>query len=170
MERGRKLFITNRGIQIWLFLRPINHGADSVFETWLPCRSSPSGSPVAINLCLRESNYYRFTRYTRRLDPRPEETFQFCQVYLRYQDTSHHSTAFEIDESAIIENGFTCTGAYPAKFTGNSFILTSTDPLCVKFYSSNNQTRHRFSVGLGQFFGKDWVHVESASPFASESL
>ena len=40
------------------------------------------------------------------------------------------------------------------------FILTSTDPLCVKVYS-NHKTCACFAVGFGQFFGKDWIHVES---------
>jgi len=147
--------ITNRGIQIWLFLRPIR-GADSVFLAWLPCRSKPLGAPVTIDLRLRESNYYR---YTRRLDSRPEGTFQFRQVYLRYQDALHRNTAFEIDDSSITERGFTYHSAYPAKFTGNTFTLTSTDPLCVKFYS-NDEIGHCLAVGFGQFFGKDWIHVE----------
>ena len=159
--------ITNRGIQIWLFLRPIpdTDDTDSVFEAWLPCRSDPCDPPATIHLCLRESNYYRCAE--------PDSyvgTFQFRQVYLRYQDsTSHRNAAFEIDDSAITENGFTCSGAYPAKFAGNSFILTSTDPLCVKFYS-NNETGHCFIIGFGQFFGKDWIHVESASPYFRESV
>ena len=151
--------ITNRGIQIWLFLCP-TRGSDSVFEARLPCRSDPSDPPVAINLCLRESNYYRCAE----LDSHPEGTFQFRQIYLRYQDTSHRNVAFEIDASAITKNGFTYQGAYPAKFTGNTFILTSTDPLCVKVYS-NNQTGGGFAVGLGQCFGKDWIHVESHPSF-----
>ena len=49
----------------------------------------------------------------------------------------------------------------PSKFTGNSFTLTSTDPLCVKFYSSYDEDF--FAVGFGQLFGKDWIHVESHS-------
>jgi len=144
--------VTNRGIQIWLFLRPIR-GADSVFQAWLPCRSGPLGPPVAIILGLWESNYYR---YTRRLEFRLEGTLQFRQVYLRYQDTSHRNAAFEIDDSAITENGFTYRGAYPEKFTGNTFTLTSTDPLCVKVYSKAD---HCFAVGFGQCFGQDWIHV-----------
>ena len=146
--------ITNRGIQIWLFLRPIR-GSDSVFLAWLPCRSAPWDPPVTINLCLRESNYYRCAE----LDSFPEGTLQFRQVYLRYQDTSHRNAAFEIDDSAITERGFTYRSACPAKFTGNTFILTSTDPLCVKVYS-NADTGDCFAVGFGQFFGKDWIHVE----------
>ena len=151
--------ITNRGIQIWLFLRPVPD-TDSVFEAWLPCRPGQWLPPVAINLCLRESNYYR---YTRRLDSRPEGTFQFRQVYLRYQNTYRKAT-FEIDDSAIAERGrLICHRTYPAKFTGNTFILTSTDPLCVKIYHSSNADLF-FVVGFGQFFGKDWIHVESYSP------
>ena len=148
--------ITNRGIQIWLFLRPVPD-TDSIFEAWFPCRSEPRGPPVTINLCLRESNYYR---YTRRLGSWPEGTFQFRQIYLRYQDTSYRKAAFEIDDSAITERGFTCHSTYPAKFTGASFILTNTDTLCVKVYS-NIQTGHCFAVGFGQFFSKDWIHVQS---------
>jgi len=156
--------ITNRGIQIWLFLLPID-GADSVFRAWLPCHSSSWRPPVTINLCLRESNYYRCAE----LDPYPEGILQFRRVYLRYQDTSHHNAAFEIDDSAITENGFICSSAYPAKFIVNTFILTSTDPLCVKFYP-NDETGHCFVVGFGQFFGKHWIHVKSALPFAWGSL
>ena len=55
------------------------------------------------------------------------------------------------------------------KFTGNSFILTNTDTLCVKVYS-NNQTGHCFAVGFGQFLGKDWIHVESDPSLVQDSL
>ena len=77
---------------------------------------------------------------------------------------SNHKAVFEIDDSAITRSGFTYRSAYPAKFTENSFILTNSDTLCVKVYS-NNQTGHCFAVGFGQFFGKDWIHVASDSPF-----
>ena len=147
--------ITNRGIQIWLFLSPMD-GADSVFEAWLPCRSRPSGPPEAISLCLRESNYYRCAE----LFSRPEGTLQFRQVYLRYQDTSHRNATFEIDDSAVTKDGFVCFNTLPRNFTGNTFILTSTVPLCVKAYS-NDLTGDYFAVGFGQVFGKDWIHVES---------
>ena len=143
--------ITNRGIQIWLFLCPVLH---SVFQAWLPCRSDPLGSPVTISLGLWKSNYYR---YPQPVFP-PEGTLQLRQVYLRYQDTSYRKVTFEIDDSAIIERGFTCDSTYPVKYTGNMFTLTSTDPLCVKVYS-NDRTDHCFAVGIGQCFGKDWVHV-----------
>ena len=148
--------ITNRGIQIWLFLRPALD--DSVFEAWLPCRPSPiwNREPVTINLYLRGSNYYRFPWSLR---SRPLlGTLQFRQVYLRYQDTSYRKAAFDIDDSAITERGFTCHSTYPVKFRGNSFILT-TDPLCVRVYS-NDDTSDCFAVGFGEFFGKDWIHVE----------
>jgi len=146
--------ITNRGIQIWLFLRPL-HGAGPAFEAWLPCRSRPLGPPVTIDLCLRESNYYRCAE----LDYLPGGTLQFRQVYLRYQDTSHRNAAFEIDDSAITKGGFVCFDTLPRDFTGNTFTLTSTNPLCVKVYS-NDQTGDYFAVGFGQCFGKDWIHVE----------
>ena len=147
--------ITNRGIQIWFFLRQIRGTTDSVFEAWLPCRTGQWDPPVTINLCLRESNYYRCAR----LGSDPEGTLQFRQIYLRYQDTFRRAT-FEIDDGAITERGFICHSTYPAKFTGHKFILTNTDTLCVKVYS-NDDTGDCFAVGFGQFFGKDWIHVQS---------
>ena len=71
---------------------------------------------------------------------------------------SHRKATFEIDDSAITERGFTYRSAYPAELTGNSFILTNTDTLCIKVYS-NNQTGGCFAVGFGQFIGKHWIHV-----------
>ena len=143
--------ITNRGIQIWLFLRSCSH---TRFEAWLPCRDSPWDPPVTINLILWESDYYRC----------PGPTFGPCgplqlrQVYLRYQDFQHRNTTFEIDDSALTENGLTRCDAYPKRFTGNTLTMSSTDPLCIIFYS-DSLTNHRFAVGLGQSFGKDWIHV-----------
>ncbi|KIM59646.1 hypothetical protein SCLCIDRAFT_1217597 [Scleroderma citrinum Foug A] len=144
--------ITNRGIQIWLFLRPVLH---SVFQAWLPCRSDPLGPPVTINLGLWESNYYR---YPQPVFP-PEGTLQFRQVYLRYQDTSYQKVTFEINDSAIaFRRNFTYRRTYPVKYTEDMFTLTSTDPLCIKVYS-NDRTGHCLAVGIGQCFGKDWIHV-----------
>ena len=47
-------------------------------------------------------------------------------------------------------------------------MLTNTDTLCVKVYS-NNQTGHYFAVGFGQFFGVDWIHVESGESSLQDS-
>ena len=71
--------ITNRGIQIWLFLRPVPD-SDLVFEAWLPCCSLSSGrrEPVAINLCLRESNYYRWSAQPSQGPSFPDKTVQLC--------------------------------------------------------------------------------------------
>ena len=148
--------VTNRGIQICLFLRPYR-GSRTRFHARLPCRFGPRDSPVTIALTLWESNYYRCPVRYLGLFP-PEEPPQLRQVYLRYQDPLHCSPTFEIDDSALTENGFTCCNAYPTKFTGNTLILSSTDPLCIKVYSES-LTNHRFVVGLGQSFGKDWIHV-----------
>jgi len=144
--------ITNRGIQIWLFLHP---SRGSLFQARLPCRRGPSGPPVTIALTLWESNYYRCP-YAQT----PEGPLHLRQVYLRYQDLPHRNTTFEIDDSALTENGFPCCDVYPKEFTGDKLMLTSTDPLCVKVYS-DSLTNHPFLVGLGQSFGKDWIHVVS---------
>ncbi|KIM58695.1 hypothetical protein SCLCIDRAFT_1218382 [Scleroderma citrinum Foug A] len=90
----------------------------------------------------------------------PADGPQLRQVYLRYQDLSHRSTTFEIDDSALTENGITCCDSYPEKFTGNTLTLTSTNSLCTKVYS-DSLTNHRFVVGFGQSFGKEWIHVVS---------
>ena len=146
--------VTNRGIQIWLLLSPYR-GSRTLFDAQLPCRQYPRGPPVAITLVLWESNYYRWI-----VPPSfsPGASPQFHQVYLRYQDPPHRNITFEIDDNALTENDFTCCNAYPKKFTGNTVTLTSIDPLCIKVYF-DSQANHRFVVGLGQYFGKDWIHV-----------
>ena len=99
--------ITNRGIRIWLLLRP-DIDSCTLFETRLPCRNGPWEPPVTIDLVLWGSNYYRCSYLACSDAP-----LRFHQVYLRYQDPSHRSTTFEIDDSALTENGFTCCAEYP---------------------------------------------------------
>ena len=156
--------ITNRGIQIWVFLRPCV-GSDSVFEALLPCRSRPSDPPVAIDVALWESNYYRYGGSMRHEGGR----LQLRHVYLRYQDTLHCNSTFEIDDSAIHKEGFTSSATYPeGLITGNTVTLSTTDPLCVKRYSCRK--KYQFAVGFGQCFGQNWIHVvceESNSPLWS---
>ncbi|KIM69824.1 hypothetical protein SCLCIDRAFT_731326 [Scleroderma citrinum Foug A] len=146
--------ITNRGIQIWMPLC----GFRTLFHAWLPCRFRPRDPPVTIPLSLWESNYYRCPVSYYFGTTGPEGPLRFHQVYLRYQDPSHRSTTFKIDDSALTENGFTCSDTYPEEFTGDTLTLTSTDSLCIKVYS-NNLTNEWFGVGLGLCFGKDWIHA-----------
>lgn len=152
--------ITNRGIQIWLFLRPYE-GSTSVFQAWLPCCSHPSGAPVTINVALWNSNYYRYSAW---LSPCPtEEALHFRQVYFRYQDT-YHDVTFAIDDGAIAENGFTCCDVYPSKqLTGNMLTLTGASPLCVRVYS-DRESNCRFALTLGQWFGRDFIHCTCKAP------
>ena len=151
--------ITNRGIQIWLFLTP-HHGSRSVFEAWLPCRSRSSGPPVAINLASWNSNYYRYSLLVSQFPT--ERTVQFRQLYLGYQDT-HRDVTFEIDDSAITENGFICFDAYPSTLIENTFTLTGMDTLCVRVYSNIRANRH-FAVAFGQCFGQDRIHSVCEAP------
>ena len=60
---------------------------------------------------------------------------EFHQVYLWYQDTLNHTITFDIDDSGIIKNGFTCTHVNPKNLTGNMLTPTNTNPFCVKTYS-----------------------------------
>ena len=151
--------ITNRGIHIWMFLCPI---ADSPtrFRAWLPCRDGPWQPPVAIDLALWESNYYKYPGLPLSVGILPGGPPQLRQVYLRYQDPPHPNTTFDIDDSALTENCFTCIGAYPKEFSGSTLTLTSTNPLCIKAYS-DSLTNHCLVVGLGQYFGRGWIHVVS---------
>ena len=151
--------ITNRGIQIWLPLCPLV-GSRSVFEALLPCRCRPSDPPVPINLALWNSNYYRISMPLYAGLP-TQDTLQFCELYLRYQDTLlPRDTIFEVDDSAIIEKGFVYRGAYPTEITGTAITLTSTLSLCVKFYS-DSQNVCCFAVGFGQCLGQDWIHFSA---------
>ena len=170
--------ITNRGIQIWLLLRPFG---GSRFKARLPCRAScphPYGPPLeTIDLVLSESNYYRdpaelqwriirppsfdslFTTSAGSPSPPPSEPlWQLCQVHLRYQDPPRRNTTFKIDDSALIEYGFTCCDAYPKTFAGDTLTLTSPNSLGIKVYSDDIMNTY-LVVGLGQYFGKDWIDV-----------
>jgi len=165
-DRFGVFHITNRGIQICLFLHPCVD-SDSVFEALLPCRYGPSGPPVAINLALWKSNYYRYSMALCAGVP-TKGTLQFRQLFLSYQDTSHHNVIFEIDDRAITENGFIECGTYPSNLAGNTVALTSTNPLCVKVYS-DNQTNSRFAAGFGKCFGKEWIHFTYENPASANN-
>ena len=162
--------VTNRGVHIWMLLRPFRD-CSSLFKAWLPCRGRPRAPPIPIYLALWESNYYRWgvSPYAELFGEVP---VQLRQVYLGYQDPLHrrNCTTFEIDDSALTENGFTCCDVYPKEFTGNTLTLTRTDFLCIKVYSdADGPANHRFVLGLGQSFGKDWIHVVSDEPSSLEN-
>ena len=163
--------ITNRGIQIWLPLQPYR-GSRSRFYARLPCRRYPWGPPVTIDLVLSESNYYRNPAPYFGLFLPEALPLRLRQVYLRYQDPPRRNTTFKIDDSALIENGFTYFDTYPKEFAGDTLTLTSTNSLSIKVYS-DNLTNTWLVVGLGQSFGKDWIHVVSEvsdiTPRTSES-
>ena len=149
--------ITNRGIQIWLFARPYVD-SNLVFRAPLPCRTYPSGPPVAIDLALWDSNYYRYPGYLRH-----EGGLQLRHIYLRYQDAPHCNSTFEIDDGAIHEKGLTSSATWPhGSITGSLVTLGTTDPLCVKGYSSSQE--YHFAVGFGQCFGQNWIHVVCKEP------
>ena len=150
--------ITNRGIQIWLYLRP-HVGSDSVFRALLPCRSRPSGPPVAIILAWWESNYYRYSGSM----SHEGGHLQLRQVYLRYQGTSRCNSIFKIDDIAVNKEGFAYKTTLPKGIiTENAVTLSVTDPLCVIDYSCG--PRYHFAVGFGQCFGQNWIHAICEAP------
>ena len=152
--------ITNRGIQIWLFLCPYD-GSKSVFQALLPCRSRPSDPPVAIDLALWESNYYRYNQSTVSLLMQTHERGHLRHVYLRYQDTSHCNSIFEIDDHAVLKEGFKASSvaSLPGLSTRNvtATLGLNADPLRVIRYSFRQE--YHFTVGVGHYFGQNWIHV-----------
>ena len=148
--------ITNRGIQIWMLLRRYRD-SNSVFKAYLPCWRG-HGFLASIDLVLWNSNYYRYssTRHAA-LEDSPAE---FRQVYLRYRVTADHTVTFDIDDSAIIENGFARSHVSP-KDTENTFTLTNASSFCVKTYFEKRDN-DCFKIYFGQCLGLDWVHLDVA--------
>ena len=145
--------ITNRGIQIWLFLYP-RVGSDSVFEALLPCRSHPLRPPATINLALWEYNYYRYPGTSHSEGGR----LQIRHVYLRYQDTPYCDFMFDIDDSAILKEGFSSSATFPQRsIARNTVTLSPANPLCIKRYSCKEE--YDFAVGFGQCIGQNWINV-----------
>ena len=147
---------TNRGIHIWILARR-HRDSNSVFKAYLPCHSMSLKGPVTIDLVLWNSNYYRYpsTQYDTRIEDPPAE---FRRVYLRYEDIPNHTVTFDIDDSAIIENGFTHSHKGPKSFTGNTVTLTNANPFCVKTYFAERSKSH-FKVVFGQCLGLGWVDL-----------
>ena len=150
--------VTNRGIQMCLPLSPYV-GSRSVFTTRLACYSPCrlGYMPVTIHLAQWKSNYYRYSPLPNQ-SAFSSEALQFRQVYLRYQDTSHHDVTLAFDDRTVSKNGFTCSGTYPSEPVGNEFMLTSTNPLFIRVYA-DSQAQCHFAVGFGQCFGQAWVHI-----------
>ena len=140
-----------------MLLRPYRD-SNSVFTAYLPCRTCEV--LVTIDLVLWNSNYYRYpSTWHAALEDSPAE---FRQVYLRYQDTPNHTVTFDIDDSGIIENGFTHSCVDPKTFSGNTFALTNANPFCIKTYSKE-RSNSRFKVVFGQCLGLDWVYLDDFS-------
>ena len=155
--------VMNRGIHIWTLLCPYPYFSNSFFHACLPCRNSSSGLPVAIGLVLWGSDYYRHPwlglgKTESKLSA--GGPLQPRHVYLGYQDT-HHDMTFEIDDTAMTANGFTCSNVYTSELTGNKLILSAANSVCVRFYS-NNRENLRFAVAFGQCFDQSWVHAISS--------
>ena len=140
--------VTNRGIQIQMLLRPYRE-SKSVFRAYLPCQSL--GVPCHIDLVLWNSNYYRYPNVK---GADLGDSSEFRQVYLRYQDIPNHEVTFEVDDSGLTENEFTCP-----EHKRNIFTLTNANAFCVRTYFNERSNCH-FKVVFGQYFGRHWVHLE----------
>ena len=148
--------VTNRGIQISMLLCPYRE-TKTVFRAYLPCRKEAYGPLVAIILVLWNSNYYRYPNVQEAdLDDSPE----FRQVYLRYQETPNYTVTFDIDDTGLTENGFTCSNEGPDEHSGKNFMLTNANPFHLRTYSEE-RGNSLIKVAFGQCFGLDWVHVNN---------
>ena len=146
--------ITNRGIHIWMLLRPYRN-SNAVFKVYLPCLNS-WGKLVSIDLVLYKTNYYRCP--SNRRGALEDSSAKFLPVYLRYRDTPHHTVTFDIDDSGLIENGFTRSHVDSKNLTRNTFTLTEhANPFCVTY--SEEQNNSCFKVVFGQWLGLGWVHL-----------
>ena len=138
---------TNRGIQIWLLLCPFS-SSYPCSRAWLPCRRGPRASSVTMAFTQLESNFYRQLSMFGVEGPMVEGPPRWCQVYLRYQDPPHRSTTFEINDSVLTKNGFTCCDSDPERDIPTITIAITID--------SDSPTNHRSAVGsIAQSFGKD---------------
>ena len=126
------------------------HRSDSLFRAYLPC-CGPSQPVVTIDLVLWKSNYYRCLG-------RPgiglKNVSQFRQVYLDYQDKPYNIT-FEVNDSAITENGFTGVDATEGMET---LTLTATDPYRIRIYHEK-RGNGCFAVAFGKCVGQDWIRL-----------
>ena len=147
--------VTNRGIQIRMLLY-LYRDLNSVFRAYLPCMVY--GPLVTINLVRWNSNYYR---YPNMQEVDLEDSAEFRQVYLRYQDTPNDAVTFEIDDSDLAENGFICSDGDTEEHTGKTFMPTNANPFRVKTYSEE-QGNGYFKVVFGQCFGWDWLHLDNS--------
>ena len=145
---------TNRGIHIWMLLSSCR-GSDSL-QAYLPCRD-PLQQVVTINLVLWKSNYYRCLRSPPSI---LDGDSQFRQIYLRYQDIPSCSVTFEIDDSAVAENGFTQVHATEDT---NMLTLTTTNPYHIRIYSEERST-DCFAVIFGQRVDQEWISLVNNPP------
>ena len=151
--------ITNRGIQM-------TPGCSSVLMV-APTRSSKSHCHAALVHRVHRSPLFWFCGNPITIDIQasrhPGGRLQLCQVYLRYQDTPHCDTTFEIDDSAMHRGGFTYSATCPeGLITGSTVALTSTDILDIKYYSASQG--NCFAVGFGHWFDQNWIHVICKKP------
>ena len=90
---------------------------------------------------------------------------QFRHVYLRYQDTPHCNSTFEIDDSAVKSSGSTYSAPFPERLTTENMVtLGITD--VIRYFS---RQEYHFAVGFGQCFGQNWIHVVCGEPDGSVS-
>ena len=145
---------TNRSIHIWMLLSPYND-SNSLFRAYFPCRG-PSQQVVTIELVLWKSDYYRLLGISGKV---LKKHTLFRQVYLRYQAIPSCNVTFEIDDSAVIENGFTEACATEDRDT---VILTAISPYRIRMYNEK-QSNGCLAVIFAKSFGQDWIHLMNNS-------
>lgn len=146
---------TNAGIQICLPVMRIPHpDSPPVFRAILAC-SDNYGNLITLDLASRGSSFDRAFSQGEVAKTPPE----FMALYL-----THHQVAdpwhcgLTLIDTSVSYHGFVPCGTFPRGTTGNVITLSSRADLIVTVYV-NYSTQSRFAVGLGKYFGREWVHV-----------
>lgn len=160
-ERLGTFSVTNRGIQIWLAITPLDGCSSVFFRAGLACRRNWDWRPVTIDLAFWASNYWRYPRTTRA----PKTFTQLEKLYLSYESQEYPDSTFEgLDKirGTLISRGFAYCGSFPCMIPDNkdSITLSGINELHIAVYDKEcSSPRARFAVVFGYSFGSEWLRV-----------
>ncbi|KAI6024563.1 heterokaryon incompatibility protein-domain-containing protein [Pisolithus marmoratus] len=165
---------TNAGIQICLPVIPYCHSTQHVFDpipytfestppifrAILAC-SDHYGNLITVDLCSRGSSFDR--TFTDKGCEVTKTSPEFKALYLTHHQVANPwyrgpALVSTLDDTSASYHGFTRCESFPRETTGNVVTLSSGTDLIVIVYVNYSATS-RFAIGLGNHFGKQWVHV-----------
>ncbi|KAI6147718.1 heterokaryon incompatibility protein-domain-containing protein [Pisolithus tinctorius] len=147
-----KFDVSNLGIQVSLPVVPIDHGySDSYLTAVLPCRDR-YGDLITIDLEPHESTTGRCLGAARNI---PNTLPQFTSLYLECsQDAEESYHDLMVHDGRTSYYGFTRCGTFPWELAGDVVTFSSQGNNFIVLVYANNDTKSRFAVGLGYYFGK----------------